>query len=294
MTPRTLAVVVSLLLPLAAGCGEGPTHTAEPMTRLVAQHESLPPSSPTPTASCPSGYVALTFDDGPSPISPRFVSYLSAHQVPATFFVVGSRMAYQVPVVQGEQHAGFAIGNHTWSHADLPLLSDAGVMQQVRSTAAQFRRFGVAATNLVRPPYGAMTARVEGILARLHLHTLQWTIDSEDWLSGDPRTIASRVIAGIRPHGVNVVLMHDGLNGVVHGRVASAQTIGAVPLVVAWARQHGYCFTAPGQPGWSDILTKLSWHTPVSGEAGGTPAQRSDGRGRGAAPVAKTPSRPAK
>lgn len=296
MTPRTLAALILLLLPLAAGCGERPGESADPATKLVAKQVLPPPLSsdkptksgkPSPVSSgtpgtCSSGYVALTFDDGPSPITPRFISYLSAHQVPATFFIVGSRMVYQVPVAQREQQAGFSIGNHTWSHADLPLLSDDAVAAQVRSTAALFRHSGIRATLLVRPPYGDINPRVENVLTRLHLHTFQWTIDSGDWLSGDPQTIAHRVITGIRRHGVNVVLMHDGLSGAVHGRVASAQTIGAVPLVVRWARQQGYCFTAPGQPGWSEILHGMSWRTPVAGHAGGTLARRAEPAGSGA------------
>src|SRR5208283_5757181 len=35
-------------------------------------------------------FVALTFDDGPDPATtPRLLSLLAAHDVPATFFVVG-------------------------------------------------------------------------------------------------------------------------------------------------------------------------------------------------------------
>lgn len=265
---RTLALVVALCLPLVAGCGEvARPQVAEPVTKLVAQHgaasaTSSPASEASAAPSCPSGYVALTFDDGPSPITPRFIAYLSSHHVPATFFVVGSRMAYQVPLVQREQRAGLAIGNHTWSHPDLQHLSAAGIRKEVGSTEALFRRAGIRPSNLIRPPYGAIDARVQRVLAGMNLRTFQWTIDSEDWLSGDPRTIAGRVVAAIRPHRMNVVLMHDGLSAAVHGRVASAQTIGAVPIVVTWARQHGYCFTAPGKPGWAFVMARMAWRVP--------------------------------
>ncbi len=33
--------------------------------------------------------VALTFDDGPGPTTPRIVKWLEAHDVPATFFLIG-------------------------------------------------------------------------------------------------------------------------------------------------------------------------------------------------------------
>jgi peptidoglycan/xylan/chitin deacetylase (PgdA/CDA1 family) len=264
---RTLAVIALLCLSLTTACGASGGDHREPVTKLVAKEESAtsqPTASQAPVLSCPSGYIALTFDDGPSPITPRFISYLTSQHVPATFFIVGSRMAYQVPIVRAEQRAGFAIGNHSWSHADLQRLSDAGIEQEIRSTAMQFRRFGIKPTNLVRPPYGAIDQRVDQVLTSMHMHPFQWTIDSEDWLSGDPKTIAGRVIAAVRPHHVNVVLMHDGLSGAVHGRVASEQTIGAVPIVVAWARQHGYCFTAPRQQGWSALIDHMPWYTPVA------------------------------
>lgn len=271
VTARTLAAFVALCLPLLAACGEaGGRQVAEPATKLVANHPSAPSASASASGSasasaspaCPSGYVALTFDDGPSPLTPRFLTYLTAHQVPATFFIVGSRMAYQVPIVQREQRADFAIGNHTWSHADLRRLPDAGIRREVRSTEALFQRSGIRPSDLVRPPYGAIDPRVEGVLSSMGLRPFQWTIDSEDWLSGGPQTIAQRVIAAIRPHRMNVVLMHDGLSGAVDGRVASLQTVGALSLVVSWARQHGYCFTAPDRPGWAFVMARMRWQVP--------------------------------
>src|ERR1051325_6868049 len=64
-------------------------------------------------SACRSGYVALTFDDGPSVSqTPRLLRILTDRHVPATFFMVGSRVAAAPQLARRVAKAGFAIGNH--------------------------------------------------------------------------------------------------------------------------------------------------------------------------------------
>jgi peptidoglycan/xylan/chitin deacetylase (PgdA/CDA1 family) len=70
---------------------------------------------------CSRGLVALTFDDGPlDPSGPRLVRLLARLEVPATFFMVGNRVAAHPELVRLVDRAGFAIGNHTREHATSP------------------------------------------------------------------------------------------------------------------------------------------------------------------------------
>ena len=61
--------------------------------------------------------VALTFDDGPNPrYTERVLSVLAAHEVKASFFMIG-RLVRQYPdLVQAVRAGGHEIGNHSWSH----------------------------------------------------------------------------------------------------------------------------------------------------------------------------------
>src|SRR4051794_32032773 len=52
-------------------------------------------------AACPRGYVALTFDDGPDPVTtPQIAAVLEAHGARGTFFVVGARAEAHPDIVR--------------------------------------------------------------------------------------------------------------------------------------------------------------------------------------------------
>ena len=71
-------------------------------------------------------YMALTFDDGPSPSNtPRLLEGLSRRGVRATFFLVGSRIEGREDLVRRIRQEGHQIGNHSFGHGDLTDLSAA-------------------------------------------------------------------------------------------------------------------------------------------------------------------------
>src|ERR1035441_5122638 len=64
--------------------------------------------------------VALTFDDGPDPVTtPRVLDVLREKQVRATFFVVGRRAEQHPELVRRALAEGHLVENHTWSHSSL-------------------------------------------------------------------------------------------------------------------------------------------------------------------------------
>jgi peptidoglycan/xylan/chitin deacetylase (PgdA/CDA1 family) len=194
---------------------------------------------------CPAGLVALTFDDGPRVGTTRtLVHELRALHAPATFFMVGSRVAAWPSLAELVARSGFLVANHTWDHADLTALKDSGVRRELRKTRRALRAAGVRPSDLARPPYGAVSPRVRHDLHELGLHPVLWTIDSRDWTGGDPAQIASRVLSAVRPHRTNIVLQHDGVDN-------SPNSVAAVPTIVNGLRQRGYCLAtldAHGQP----------------------------------------------
>src|SRR4051794_8134709 len=71
------------------------------------------------------GQVALTFDDGPSPFTPKLLGYLAAAKVPATFFVLGISVneAGGKETLRATYDAGHQIALHSNTHADMNTLS---------------------------------------------------------------------------------------------------------------------------------------------------------------------------
>ena len=192
---------------------------------------------------CSRGLVALTFDDGPSTrVTGALLDVLVARQVPATFFVVGERVAASPGLVRRAHRLGFVVGNHSYRHEQLTRLSDAGVRGTLRATERALRRVGVPTSGLMRPPYGSLDGRVRSVVAGLGLTPVLWDVDTRDWADGTAATITRRVLDGIRPGGRNIVLLHDGVS-------RSPTTLAAVPGIIAGARARGYCFAALGASG---------------------------------------------
>ena len=99
MKMKRMAAV--LLLVLLCGCGAvAPVEEVCPVSRE--------PELPQP----PAGYVALTFDDGPSRHTERLLDGLAERGVQATFFLLGSRLEGSEALVQRMKGEGHQIGNH--------------------------------------------------------------------------------------------------------------------------------------------------------------------------------------
>lgn len=200
-------------------------------------------AAPQRVLPCSRGLVALTFDDGPlDTVTPRLVRLLKRLEVPATFFMVGNRVEAHPELVRLVNRSGFAIGNHTWAHADLTEQTPAEVRHALAATERALIDAGVQPTDLARPPYGAVNDRVRRLIGREDLVPVLWTVDSLDWTGLSPKQIEERVVAGVRPHRTNVVLLHDGVTN-------SPATLKALPELVTRLQKRGYCFADLGAYG---------------------------------------------
>lgn len=209
-----------------------------PATAAPPGHAHGHPHRSHPVVPCSRGLVALTFDDGPvTTVTPRLVRVLRRLQVPATFFMVGSRVAEHPEVVRLVDRAGFTIGNHTWAHTDLTTQTPRQVHHALASTRRALVAAGVEPSDLARPPYGAIDTPARREMSDLGLVPVLWTIDSRDWTGLSSGQIRDGVVGDVHPHRTNVVLQHDGVDN-------SPATLRAVPQEVALLRQRGYCFAA--------------------------------------------------
>lgn len=204
-------------------------------TPLPAAPAVVGPDRARPPA-CSRGLVALTFDDGPSSsVTPGLLRLLEREQVPATFFMVGTRIATAPAVARSAARHGFTIGNHTWIHTDLTTQSEAEIRDALGRTRRLMQREHLHPTWLMRPPYGAIDARVRGIVESMGYTPVLWTVDSRDWTGLSAAQIEAGIVGAVRPHATNIVLQHDGVTN-------SPASIAAVPGVISTLRARGYCF----------------------------------------------------
>jgi len=156
--------------------------------------------------------VALTFDDGPDPnVTPAVLDVLRDHELKATFFVVGRRVARNPEIVRRIVREGHSLGNHTYNHLNMADLGAGQMRNEMQSTQeAVDRALGYSyPMTLMRPPYGApylsdqhMRPLFQSIMRERRAYPVMWTVDSRDWeLEGQAYSIAENVRAGTSKEG---------------------------------------------------------------------------------------------
>lgn len=100
--------------------------------------------------------IALTIDDGPSPIyTPQILRLLDKYRVTATFSMIGIEVDAYPGVAREVAAAGHVIANHTWTHSDLALLPPVAVADQMNRATAAIHKVTGRVPTLFRAPYGA-------------------------------------------------------------------------------------------------------------------------------------------
>ncbi|MFL5850404.1 MAG: polysaccharide deacetylase family protein [Solirubrobacteraceae bacterium] len=175
--------------------------------------------------------IALTIDDGPGPLTPQFVRTLQRLHVPATFFVVGQQLDSFDRGLRDAVRAGFAIGDHTEQHQNLPTLTSGLQAKAVQDAALRIRSYGVPYPRLFRPPAGALNRTTLQVLRRHRMLAVLWTVDTEDFTRPGTRAIVRRAVDGAGNGAI--ILMHDGGGD-------RSQTLAALPAIVHRLRARGY------------------------------------------------------
>jgi peptidoglycan-N-acetylglucosamine deacetylase len=151
--------------------------------------------------------VALTFDDGPDPYwTPRVLEVLDRHRAQATFFMVGKWAGAWPELVASVARRGHAIGNHSWDHAALTMISSRERKRQLVECQHALEPYGIP---LLRPPYGQMNLVAALDARRLGFAVVKWNVDVGDWWKDDPSAMADELITRVRPG--SIVLLHDVL-----------------------------------------------------------------------------------
>jgi peptidoglycan-N-acetylglucosamine deacetylase len=153
-------------------------------------------------------HVALTFDDGPSEHTPRFLQLLRAAGIRATFFIVGGNLGSPTFATFARDDAQIgALGDHTWLHTALAgLPEDRLVDEIVRTKRAIVEATGVPVL-VFRPPFASRDAAVARVVRSHGMVMSLWNTDSRDWSGAGWRQIGKNVVRGLEPG--SIILLHD-------------------------------------------------------------------------------------
>ena len=187
--------------------------------------------------------VALTFDaehpDRPHRpgVQEGILDVLRDRSVRATFFLQGRWVEAFPDTARRVAHEGHLVGSHSFYHARMPLLSDAGMATDIRDAEDTIRDIvGVDPRPWFRCPFfaGGEDPRVLGILAGLGYRDVPSDIVLHDW---DPartgEAIAAEAIEAVaRAADGPIVLFHTW----------PPQTLDALPAILDGLRARGVEF----------------------------------------------------
>jgi len=155
------------------------------------------------------GHVALTFDDGPDPLStPAILDELDRLGWRATFFLLGT-MVRRAPALARElAERGHEVGVHGDEHRSQVRRSPIAVGHDVVRCRDLIAEATGAELYWFRPPYGVLSGGSLAAAHRLGLRTVLWTTWGRDWRAeATPETVVADVVGGLRPGAT--VLLHD-------------------------------------------------------------------------------------
>jgi len=187
--------------------------------------------------------VSLTFDDGPHPEhTPALLDRLAAHDIRATFFVLGRNAEKHPDLVRRMSAEGHDVGHHSFTHGEPATTSARELVAESWRTARLLGELLGRRPRLFRPPHGKITAgKALGLWASGQTIVL-WNQDPKDFSCGSAEALRAWFVG--RPFaGGDVVLLHD-----VHPYAAQAMDAIAVAVRAAGL---GFCpvsawFDSPG------------------------------------------------
>ena len=185
--------------------------------------------------------VALTFDDGPSPIwTPQILDALKAAQVKATFFMLGEHVQEYPKIASRVAAEGHEIGNHTYDHHGLFYYTPEELSREVNAAEKVILAVTGVKTKYFRPPKAWITSKEKKQLNNMGYQTVLWSLNSKDWVTFDDRYMIKYILHHVQPG--DIILFHDS-GGVFKPEGGNRkETVKTIPRLVQSLKERGYRF----------------------------------------------------
>lgn len=190
--------------------------------------------------------VYLTFDDGPSKsVTPLILDLLKKENIPATFFVLGSRVELNPSIVKREYEEGHFIANHGYSHIYSNIYSSKEmVLEEYNKTKDAIQKaIGLSYDgHLFRFPGGSTGGKYHNLKKEAKTFLEENAICHIDWnsLNGDAagaktkEALLENVKTSAGEKNTIIILMHDAGDKIL--------TYEVLPEVISYFREKGYTF----------------------------------------------------
>lgn len=180
--------------------------------------------------------IALTFDDGPSGKTEKLLDGLNEYGAKATFFVIGKNVEKYPVIVRRAYDEGHLIGNHTYDHPRLTLLSPEKAKENIQKSSEIITDVTGTKPYFVRAPYGDITAYQ---LKYMDAFFVSWSVNGYDWDEESEDKIYNRIMKKAKDGAI--ILLHD----------TNECTVNAVLRAIPELQAQGYEFVRV-----DDLLTR--------------------------------------
>lgn len=180
--------------------------------------------------------VALTFDDGPTPgFTGEILQTLNDEDVKATFFLIGGELEKNQDEGKKIVAAGHEIGNHTYSHERMVLITTSFARDEIEKTDDLIRGIGYDKPTHFRPPYGKKLLALPWYLSQTGRKSITWDVEPETYpvVAASTDEIVKYVLANTRPG--SIILLH-----VMYDR--ERKSLKAVSPIIKGLREQGFRF----------------------------------------------------
>lgn len=216
---RVVGAVTLAAVPLLAHVAPAATWLDTPTTSLLPRLKGIGRPD----------HLALTFDDGPDPMStPLFLDELDRLGWTATFFLLGDMTRRAPEVARAITARGHEIGLHGDHHRSHLVRTPTDVWRDLRDGAATLADVTGRRPRWFRPPYGELSLATLVAARHLELRPVLWSVWGKDWRAGETgESVAARVLGAVVPGAT--VLLHDSDCTSAPGSWRA--TLAALPLV---------------------------------------------------------------
>lgn len=187
--------------------------------------------------------IYLTFDDGPSSLTPQILDILKEHNIKATFFIIYSDSLESKLLYKRMIDEGHTIGVHSTCH-QYPIIyqSTAKFLDDFAQTAIMLKQETGIKPEILRFPGGSINSYNKAIYQQTIAEIIRrgytyydWNVSAEDATSTITKDqIYNNVVTGVHKHNKSIVLMHDAGN--------KFDTLSALPSIINDLSDEGYNF----------------------------------------------------
>lgn len=173
--------------------------------------------------------IAITFDDGPTAVTPLILDVLKEYNVLATFFTVGSRVEKNELIIKKIVNEGHLISNHSYFHNFwFSNYSLKRISSELRETENIIEKYSGKRTNIFRPPYGVTNPTIRKVVKKMNYVPVGWSLKSKDTVIKNSDKILLRLKNKVKPG--DIILLHD----------TDAKVIIVLKEFLEFALQKGY------------------------------------------------------